>query len=120
MAMLVCGLMVTPIVAAPLVSSPWAAVALLALAMAGHAGWAANIFTIVSDIFPKQAVSSVIGICGFGGAVGGMLAAGAIGFVLQATGSYLLIFSLASISYLAGLGLIYLISPEARVSHGIE
>jgi ACS family hexuronate transporter-like MFS transporter len=112
LAMLACALMVLPIVLAPRVSSPWLATALISLAMAGHCGWAANIFTIVSDIFPKRAVSSVTGICGFGGAVGGMLVSSAVGFVLQATGSYLTIFALASFSYLVGLSIIQLMSPR--------
>jgi MFS transporter, ACS family, hexuronate transporter len=115
-AMLVCALLVLPIVFAPRVSNPWLAVSLISLAMAAHQGWAANIFTIVSDVFPRQAVSSVVGICGFGGAVGGMLVASAVGFVLQATGSYLAIFALASISYLAGLGIIHLLS-RSEVKH---
>jgi MFS transporter, ACS family, hexuronate transporter len=106
-AMLTCACLVLPIVLAPRVSSPWIAVALLSLAMAGHQGWAANIFTIVSDLFPTQAVSSVVGICGFGGAVGGMLVASAVGLLLQATGSYVAIFALASVSYLLGLGVIH-------------
>ncbi len=104
--------MVLPIVLAPRVSSPWLATGLISLAMAGHCGWAANIFTIVSDIFPKRAVSSVVGICGFGGAAGGMLVSSAVGFVLQATGSYLAIFALASFSYLVGLSIIQLMSPR--------
>jgi len=112
LAMLACALGVLPIVLAPRVSSPWLATGLISLAMAGHCGWAANIFTIVSDIFPKRAVSSVVGICGFGGAMGGMLVSSAVGFVLQATGSYLTIFALASFSYLAGLGIIHLMSPR--------
>jgi ACS family hexuronate transporter-like MFS transporter len=111
-AMLACAVMVLPIVLAPRVSSPWLATALICLAMAGHCGWAANIFTIVSDIFPKRAVSSVVGICGFGGASGGMLVSSAVGFVLQATGSYLTIFALASFSYLVGLSIIHLMSPR--------
>ncbi len=112
LAMLACALMVLPIVMAPRVASPWLATGLISLAMAGHCGWAANIFTIVSDIFPRRAVSSVTGICGFGGAVGGMLVSSAVGFVLQATGSYLTIFALASFSYLVGLGIIHLMSPR--------
>jgi ACS family hexuronate transporter-like MFS transporter len=112
LAMLACALMVLPIVLAPRVSNPWLATGLISLAMAGHCGWAANIFTIVSDIFPKRAVSSVTGICGFGGATGGMLVSGAVGFVLQATGSYLTIFALASFSYLVGLSIIHLMSPR--------
>jgi ACS family hexuronate transporter-like MFS transporter len=112
LAMLACALTVLPIVLAPRVANAWLATGLISLAMAGHCGWAANIFTIVSDIFPKRAVSSVVGICGFGGAVGGMLVSSAVGFVLQATGSYLAIFALASFSYLAGLGVIHLMSPR--------
>ncbi|MGD0777118.1 MAG: MFS transporter [Candidatus Solibacter sp.] len=112
LAMLACALMVLPIVLAPRVSNPWLATGLISLAMAGHCGWAANIFTIVSDIFPKRAVSSVTGICGFGGATGGMLVSSAVGFVLQATGSYLTIFALASFSYLVGLSIIHLMSPR--------
>jgi ACS family hexuronate transporter-like MFS transporter len=112
LAMLACALMVLPIMLTPRVSSLWVAAALISLAMAGHCGWAANIFTIVSDIFPKRALSSAVGICGFGGAAGGMLASTAVGFVLQATGSYLSIFALASVSYLAGLSIIHLMSPR--------
>jgi ACS family hexuronate transporter-like MFS transporter len=115
--MLACGLMVLPLVLAPRVASPWLATGLISLAMAGHCGWAANIFTIVSDIFPKRTVSSVSGICGFGGATGGMLVSSAVGFVLQATGSYLAIFALASFSYLVGLGVIHLMSPRLDTVH---
>lgn len=115
LAMLACALLVVPIVLAPRVSSEWIAVGLISVAMAGHQGWAANIFTIVSDMFPRQAVSSVVGICGFGGAAGGMVIASAVGFVLQATGSYLLIFALASVSYLVGLSIIHLMSRRVDV-----
>ena len=113
LAMLTCAFMVVPIILAPRVSSQWAAVGLISLAMAGHQGWAANVFTIVSDIFPRRAVSSVVGICGFGGAAGGMLVASAVGFMLQATGSYLMIFALASISYLVGLSIIHVMADRA-------
>jgi MFS transporter, ACS family, hexuronate transporter len=117
LAMLACALLVLPIVFAPRVPDPWIAVGLISLAMAGHQGWAANVFTIVSDTFPKHAVSSVVGICGFGGAAGGMVVASAVGFILQATGSYLLIFALASVLYLVGLSFIQLMSrPEAELA----
>jgi ACS family hexuronate transporter-like MFS transporter len=112
LAMLACAVMVLPIMLAPRVSSPWLATGLISLGMAGFCGWAANIFTIVSDIFPKRAVSSVVGICLFGGALGGMLASSAVGFVLQANGSYLTIFALASFAHLVGLSIIHLMSPR--------
>jgi MFS transporter, ACS family, aldohexuronate transporter len=104
--------MVLPIVLAPRVATAAPAVALMCLAMAGHQGWSANVFTMVSDMFPRRVVSSVVGICGFGGAVGGMLAAGAVGLVLEVTGSYVSIFALAGFCYLAGLGMIHLMPPR--------
>ena len=114
-AMLLCAGMVLPIVFAPRVATAASAVAFMCLAMAGHQGWSANLFTMVSDMFPRRVVSSVVGICGFGGAVGGMLAASAVGLVLQATGSYVSIFALAGFCYLTGLAIIHVMTPGAGV-----
>lgn len=78
----------------------WAAVALIALATAGHQGWASNIFTLVSDIYPKNAVGSMVGLSGFFGAVGGALSAAFVGIILETTGNYFLIFLIASSVYM--------------------
>lgn len=110
--LLLCALCACPIVLVSQVSQMWTAVALLSLATAGHQGWAANIFTIVSDIYPRSAVSSLVGLCGFGGAIGGMLAASATGLVLDRTGSYLAVFAIAGSAYLIGLGLLQLFVPR--------
>ena len=111
-AMLVCALLVTPIAAAPWVSNLWVDVFLLSLATAGHQGWSANIFTLVSDVFPKQAVASVVGLSGFSGSIGGMLVASATGMLLQSTGSYVPVFAWGAAAYLIALGLLHLISPR--------
>jgi ACS family hexuronate transporter-like MFS transporter len=111
-AMMVCAAMVLPIVLAPRVATAAPAVALMCLAMAGDQGWPANVFTMASDMFPRRVVSSVVRICGFGGAVGGMVAAGAVGLVLQATGSYVSIFPPAGFCYLAGLTIIHVMPPR--------
>jgi ACS family hexuronate transporter-like MFS transporter len=66
----------------------------------GHQGWASNIFTIVSDIYPKKAVGSMLGLSGFMGAIGGALSASFVGILLESTGSYFFIFILASSVYL--------------------
>lgn len=108
------ALMVAPIMFAANVSGVWTAVLLLGLATAGHQSWAANIFTVVSDIYPRRAVASMIGICGFGGSVGGMLVAIATGFLLQATGSYVPVFAWAGVSYFAALGLVHWASPKLQ------
>ena len=78
----------------------WVAVGLIALAAAGHQGWASNIFTIVSDIYPKKAVGSMMGLSGFAGAIGGALSAAFVGILLESTGSYFLIFLVASSVYM--------------------
>jgi ACS family hexuronate transporter-like MFS transporter len=110
-AMLMCALTIVPIVAAANVHNLWAAVALVSLATAGHQGWSANMFTFASDLFPRRAVASVVGIGGFGGAVGGMVIATLTGWVLQATGSYVPIFVIAGSVYLVALLVIHLLTP---------
>ncbi len=50
----------------------WLAVLVIGIAAAAHQAWSANIFTTVSDMFPKRAVSSVTGIGGFAGGMGGI------------------------------------------------
>ena len=113
-AMLLCALCVTPIVFASQVKSLWAAVTLVGIAAAAHQGWSANIFTLVSDMFPRRAVGSVTGIGGMAGAVGGMLIALATGEILQRTGSYVPIFIIAGCAYLTALGCIQLLVPTIR------
>ena len=114
-AILVCALMVTPMAFGAHVESTWAALAILSLATAGHQAWAANMFASLSDMFPARAVSSVTGITGFGGAVGGMCAATAVGFILEATGSYVPPFVWAGCSYLFVLALIQVMIPKIQL-----
>src|SRR3546814_16609544 len=78
----------------------WLAAGIIGMAAAAHSMWASNIFTIVSDIYPKNAVATMTGLAGFVAAVGGTLAASFIGLILEFTGSYLLVFSVASVMYL--------------------
>lgn len=109
-AMLVCALAVVPIVFAARASNLWVAVGLVALAAAAHQGWSANLFTLVSDSFPRPAVGSVVGFGGMAGAVGGMFISLLVGVILQRTGSYVPIFLLAGVAYLLALGLIHLLT----------
>ncbi len=97
---LMSALIILPVMLVSQVASLWLAVALIALATAGHQSWASNIFTIVSDIYPKNAVGSMMGLSGFMGAIGGALSASFVGLLLEGTGSYFLIFLVASSVYL--------------------
>jgi len=117
-AMLVCACCVIPIMFAAKARSLWTAVALIGLAAAAHQGWSANLFTLVSDMFPPRAVASVVGIGGFGGAVSGMLIATFTGFLLQYTGSYVPVFVMAGSAYLLALLVIQLLIPKLEPASG--
>jgi MFS transporter, ACS family, hexuronate transporter len=111
-AMLICACSVVPVVFAAKARNLWVAVALIGLAAAAHQGWSANLYTLVSDTFPRRAVASVVGIGGFGGAMAGMLVATFTGFLLQFTGSYMPLFVMASSAYLLALLVIHLLVPK--------
>jgi len=111
-AMLTCALAVVPIVFAQGASEKWVAVGLVALAAAAHQGWSANVFTLVSDTFPRSAVGSVVGLGGLAGAIGGMLIAKITGWVLQTTGSYQIVFAIAGSAYLVALAIVHLLAPR--------
>ena len=110
--MFCCAVAVTPVVFAADIASLWSSVAILSLAVAAHQGWSANLFTLSSDMFPRRAVASVVGIGGFGGSIGGMLIANVVGFVLQFTGSYVPVFGIAASAYLIALVMIHLLVPR--------
>ncbi len=111
-AMLICALAVVPIVLAAKVSNLWVSVILISIAASAHQGWSANLFTLTSDMFPRKAVGSVVGIGGTAGAVGGMFIAMLVGAILQATKSYVPIFIMAGGAYLFALLVIHLLVPK--------
>ncbi|GGA26706.1 hexuronate transporter [Dyella nitratireducens] len=113
-AMFVCVWLIMPVVFAAKASHLWLAVALIGMATAGHQGWSANVYTLASDMFPRRAVASVVGMGGFAGAVGGMLISTVIGLLLQATGSYVPVFMLAGSAYLIALAVVHALAPRLR------
>jgi MFS transporter, ACS family, hexuronate transporter len=111
-AMLIAALLVIPVMFAMYAHSLWLAVAIVGLATAGHQGFSANLYTFPSDVFPKQAVATVVGIGGTAGAVGGMLMSKYAGWVLDSIGSYTPIFVVAGTVYLLALAVIHAFSPR--------
>ena len=109
--MLICAIAIVPIVFASVVPEWWA-VLLIGVAAAAHQGWSANLFTTASDMFPKRAVGSVVGIGGMAGAIGGMLIATAAGFILQLTGSYIILFIICGSIYLIALLIFHFLVPR--------
>ena len=115
--MLLFALCVLPIFAVTQVGNMWIAVLIIGIATAAHQAFSANVYTLPSDIFPKSAVASVIGIGGMVGAIGGMVFAKTVGHILQLTGSYHILFIIAGSVYLLALLLVHLLSPRLeRVS----
>jgi len=112
MAMLASALCVVPIVLAYNAQSLPLAVVLIGMAAAGHQGFSANLFTMTTDLFPTQAVGSVVGIGGMAGAIGGMFIAEIVGYILQTTGSYQIPFFVAGSSYLVALAVIQILTPR--------
>jgi MFS transporter, ACS family, aldohexuronate transporter len=110
--MLICALLILPIMAASGLSNMWLAVSLIGLAAASHQGWSANIFTTASDMFPKRAVGTVVGIGGMAGAVGGMLFSTGAGYILEWTGSYMTLFIISGSAYLVALLIFHLLVPK--------
>src|SRR5690606_35056444 len=98
--MLICAICVVPIVYASQTDSLYVAVALISLGAAAHTGWMANVYAIISDVFPRNAIGSVTGVSVLFAVGGGMVYATAIGFILETTGSYFLIFLLSGFAYL--------------------
>jgi ACS family hexuronate transporter-like MFS transporter len=111
-AMLICALAVTPIMFAMYIDNLWLAVAVVGVAAAAHQGFSCNLLTMPSDIFPRSAVGSIVGIGGTAGAVGGMLMAKYAGWVLESIGSYTPIFVVAGSVYLLALAILHLLSPR--------
>ena len=113
-AMLVCAFCVVPVVFAARASNLWMATLLIGIAASAHQGWAANLFALASDLFPTQAVASVVGLGGMAGALTAMVFSESTGFILEKTGSYWTLFALASSAYLAALALIHWLSPQMQ------
>ena len=112
LAMLVCAAFVVPVVFAPQVEGLWPATFLVALAASAHQAWAANMFTLPSDTMPRAAVGSVAGFGGMIGALGGMGIAQLAGAVLQASGSYGLLFAMVPGAYFLALLLLQVLLPK--------
>ena len=105
--MLIIAVCVTPIMLAQFTQNIWVAVGLISLAAAAHQAWSANIFTTVSDYFPKKDISSVVGVGGMAGSVGGILFPFIVGIILDhykllgnITAGYNIIFIMCGSAYL--------------------
>jgi ACS family hexuronate transporter-like MFS transporter len=111
--MLVCAIIILPVSFVPVLASKWLAVFLIGLAAAGHQSWSINGYTLVSDVFPKKATASVIGIGKMLGVAVAIVADIALGAVLDKANNsgYFWAFVIAGLSYLIILGFVHLLMP---------
>jgi ACS family hexuronate transporter-like MFS transporter len=120
-AMLIFALLVVPVIAVRFGPGIWTAVALIGLAGAAHQAWSANIFTTASDMFPKRAVSSVVGIGSMAGSVGGIIFPEFVGRILDSykqagdvQSGYGIIFLICGSAYLLAWLVMHLLTPTMK------
>lgn len=112
-AMLVCAIGVLPMMGVQAVSTLWPAVLILGLATASHQGFSSNLYTLVSDMFPRGAVGSVAGMGGTCGYIGASIFQIFVGYlVVGANPNYVVPFLCASLAYLIALGVIQVLAPR--------
>jgi MFS transporter, ACS family, hexuronate transporter len=113
-ALLVCSVAMFPVFFAQNISGLWPAVFVLGLATAAHQGFSSNLYTLVSDMFPKQSVASVAGFGGTCGYLGASLFQFAVGRMVESTGKYYLPFICAASAYIIAFGIIHALVPVIR------
>jgi ACS family hexuronate transporter-like MFS transporter len=119
-AMLLASLAVLPILGAARATSLWTAVVLVGVAVGAHQAFSANLLTLASDMFPVSSVASVMGLGGFGGAIGGILIAQTAGRLLQVTKSYEILFVIPALAYIVALGVIHALAPRLAPAGPLE
>ena len=112
-AMLTMALLIVPTALAPRAGSMWTAVLIVSVAVAAHQAWSANVYTLASDMFPRAAVGSVVGIGACAGGIGGWAFQRATGRILEANGNnYTPIFIVCGLAYVSAWTIIHLLAPR--------
>lgn len=121
-ALFIFAIMELTVLSAQFATNAWMVVAILSFTLAVHQAWSTNIFTLVVDLFPKQAVSSVTGIGAMSGAVGGMLFPLLVGYILDSykaagnlVGGYNLLFIICGLTYLVAWIIIHLLTRKSDI-----
>ncbi|MES2180288.1 MAG: MFS transporter [Gemmatimonadota bacterium] len=111
--MLMAALVIIPTMLAPRAPSLWIAVAIVSVATAAHQWWSCNMFTLSSDMFPRRAVATVVGLGGFAGALGGVGFQKLTGWILEADPTaYGTVFLFCGFAYVTALLVIHLLAPR--------
>jgi ACS family hexuronate transporter-like MFS transporter len=106
------ALCATPLLIVLQIDNAFVVVLIIGLATACHQAFSANIFTMISDLYPRRAVATIAGIGGCAGAIGGMLMAESAGRSLEYLGSYMPLMIYAGLAYLIAFSVIHLLVPK--------
>jgi ACS family hexuronate transporter-like MFS transporter len=111
--MLAMALLILPTALAPQAGSLWTAVLIVSVAAAAHQAWSANVYTLASDMFPRAAVGSVVGIGAFAGGIGGWAFQRVTGRILDANGhDYTPIFIVCGLAYVTAWIILHVLAPR--------
>ena len=113
-ALLVCAVGVLPIMVSQNVTDLWTGVLILGLATAAHQGFSSNLYTLVSDMFPKRSVASVAGFGGTAGYIGASIFQVFVGYMVQKAGNYTAPFIVAGCAYLVAFAVIQMLVPTIK------
>jgi ACS family hexuronate transporter-like MFS transporter len=117
-AMAIAAVAIVPTMMAPHATSMWLAVAIVGVATASHQWWSANLFTTVSDMFPRKAVATMVGMGGFAGAISGMAFQRITGHVLRVThNNYNYLFLYCGLAYVSAWVIIQVLVPRLKPAH---
>lgn len=113
-----CALCVTPIAFVGLMHSMWPAIFIVGFAMAAMQGWSANSYCITTDLYPKRAIASMVGLATAAGSIGSMIFAEFAGWYLaHSHGSYILLFALAGCGFPLAFLALHLFIPRWQPVH---
>ncbi len=116
LALLVCAILALLLSAVGFTDQLWTAVILIGLGAAAHCGWTANIFALITDIFPKEEVGTVMGVATLSAVSGGIVLSILTGRILEFTGGYSSIFIMVGCTYIIGYFILTRLIPEIKTT----
>lgn len=119
--LLIVAVLVLPILLARYATDIWVVVLIIAIVAAAHQAWSTNMLTVVSDIIPKESVSSVVGIGGMAGSLGSTFFPLLVGALLDhyklmgnIGAGYNILFTICGLSYFVAWVIIHLLTSKMR------
>lgn len=114
--LLICALLALLLSAVGFTDQLWLAVVLIGMGAAAHCGWTANIFALITDIYPTEEVGTVMGVATLSAVSGGIVLSLLTGRILAYTGGYSYIFIMVGCTYMIGYFILTRFIPEIKTT----